>query len=273
MWKKTTDTAQIGNYVYGLAIPVHGTTYIVKYVGQACANNINRCFQHQEEAGRYLQGQGTSNVRKVEMINYYASNGNFEIIILAHQIPLNLLDTMENIYRQLADFGALLFNVYQGDIIFEHNLTNIAYTHNNKLTVQSMVVKPMSVKQIEDLYSNKVYLQSSQVSTILGTQQRILYILNRPGIHPDGYIGWWRLNASNINAVDWVICVGNSGKIEHVFKRADITFCINPDGKKGFFAKELTNHLDLLKAAVNGDPCFDVNGKGWNRYGKAFEYL
>ena len=39
MWNKKTNTEKIGNYVYELAIPVFGSTYTVKYVGQASSSN------------------------------------------------------------------------------------------------------------------------------------------------------------------------------------------------------------------------------------------
>lgn len=70
MWNKKTNTEKIGNYVYGLAIPVFGSTYIVKYVGQASSSNPGKCFQHADEAKKYLKSQTASNVKKVEMINY-----------------------------------------------------------------------------------------------------------------------------------------------------------------------------------------------------------
>ena len=129
MWNKTTDTSKIGNYVYGLAIPVYGSKYIIKYVGQASSSDIDRCFQHEKEAQKYLASRKASNVKKVEMINYFASNGDFEIVILAHQIPKDQLDTMENIYRQMADYGAMLFTINQDEIVYENNLTNIASTY------------------------------------------------------------------------------------------------------------------------------------------------
>lgn len=279
MWNKTTDTGKIGNYVYGLAIPLHGSTYIVKYVGQASSGNIERCFQHGEEAKGYLAGRGTSNVKKVEMINYFASNGDFEIIILAHQVPQDQLDTMENIYRQMADYGALLFTINQNEIAFENNLTNIANTHNNKLTVGSMVVKPMTVKQINNEYAQKVYLQSQDIADKLGSKKDILYVLNHPGIQPDGYIGWWRFGQASLDSVDWIVCVGNNDMIEYVFSVNDIRFETrnyksksgNIVKKKGFKADELYNHIEKLKP-IDGVPCFDVNGKGWNPYGNAFTY-
>lgn len=280
MWKKTTDISKIGNYVYGLAIPVYGSTYIVKYVGQASSGNIERCFQHGEEAKNYLAGRGTSNVKKVEMINYFASNGEFEIVILAHQIPINLLDTMENIYRQMADYGALLFTINQRGMVFENNLTNIAYTHNNKLTAGTMVVKPMTVRQIDVEYANKIYLTSNDIAKKLGTKNKVLYVLNRPGIQDGGYIGWWNFGLANIKASDWIVLVGNNDMIEYVFSIKDIHFetrdFISKSGKtlkkKGFNTSGLKNHIDLLKP-VNGDPCFDVNGKRWNPFGNAFTYL
>lgn len=279
MWNKTTDTSKIGNYVYGLAIPVHGSTYIVKYVGQASSGNIERCFQHGEEAKRYLAGRGTSNVKKVEMINYFASNGDFEIIILSHQIPQNQLDTMENIYRQMADYGALLFTINQNEIVFENNLTNIANTHNNKLTVGSMVVKPMTVKQINIEYARKVFLQSQEIADKLGSK-KTLYVLNRPGIQADGYIGWWSFGQASLDSTEWIVLVGNNDLIEYVFSAKDIVFETKdfPTNsgktvkKKGFKANGLRNHKEKLTPAT-GDACFDVNGKGWNPFGKAYTYL
>lgn len=279
MWNKTTDPSKIGNYVYGLAIPVYGSTYIIKYVGQASSGNINRCFQHGEEAKKYLAGQVVSNVKKVEMINYYASNGDFKIIILAHQVPENQLDTMENIYRQMADYGALLYTINNDGVVFENNLTNIAYTHNNKLTVGAMVVKPMTVKQINMEYARKGYLKSDEIADKLGSKKDILYVLNHPGIQVDGYIGWWRFGQKSLNSVDWIVCVGNNDLIEYVFSANDINFetrdCEGKSGnivkKKGFKADGLINYIDKLKSD-NGDPCFDVNGKGWNPFGNAFTY-
>lgn len=279
MWNKTTDTSKIGNYVYGLAVPVYGSTYIIKYVGQASSGN-NRCFQHREEAKGYLVGRGTSNVKKAEMINYFASNRDLEIVILAHQVPDNQLDTMENIYRQMADYGALLFTINQDEIVYENNLTNIANTHNNKLTVGSMVVKPMTVKQINIKYARKVYLQSQEIADKLGSQKDILYVLNRPGIQADGYIGWWRFGQASLNSIDWIVFVGNNDLIEFVFYAKDIVFetkvFMNDSGKpvkkKGFMAKGLSNHIGKL-TPINGDACFDVNGKGWNPFGKAYTYL
>lgn len=279
MWKKTTDTGKIGNYVYGLAIPIHGSTYIVKYVGQASSGNIGRCFQHEAEAKKYLTGRGTSNVKKVEMINYFASNGEFVIVILAHQIPKDQLDTMENIYRQMADYGALLFTVNQSKIVFENNLTNIAYTHNNKLTAGTMIVKPMTVKQIDDEYANKIYLTSKDIARKLKTNKSVLYVLNRPG-NKGGYIGWWNFGLANIKSCDWIVFVGNNDMIEYVFRIKDIHFetknFSSKSGKtvkkKGFKTNGLINYINKLKS-TKGDPCFDVDGKGWNRFGKAFTYL
>lgn len=273
MWEKTTDTSKIGNYVYGLAIPVFGSTYIIKYVGQASLGNIGRCFQHEEEAKKYLAGRGTSNVKKVEMINYYASNGDFEIVILAHQIPEDQLDTMENIYRQMADYGALLFTINQKEIVFENNLTNIAYTAG------TMVVKPMTIKQINEAYARKVYLESKEIATILGSKKDVLYVLNHLGIQADGYIGWWRFGQASLDSVDWIVCVGNDDLIEYVFSANDISFETrdfksksgNIVKKKGFKAVGLFNYIGKLKS-INGEPCFDVNGKGWNPFGNAFTY-
>ena len=270
MWKKTTDKEKIGNYVYGLAIPVHGSTYIVKYVGQA-SNGNDRCFQHEEEAKKYLAGGGTSNVKKVEMINYYASNGNFKIVILAHKIPTDLLDTMENIYRQMADHGTLLFTISQDEIVFENNLTNIAYTHNNKVKVGEMKVIPMTVMQIENIYANRIYLTSDIIAKKLGTERKVLYALNRPGIRSDDIIGWWRFGKASLASIEWIVLVGNNDMIEYVFYRKDITFIPDVSGdKKGFKTIGLKNHIDKLKQE-NGDPCFDVGGKGWGR--KGFRYL
>lgn len=278
MWNKTTDTSKIGNYVYGLAIPVYGSTYIIKYVGQASSGNINRCFQHGEEAKKYLAGGGTSNVKKVEMINYFASNRDLEIVILAHRVPDNQLDTMENIYRQMADYGALLFTINQDEIVFEENLTNRASTSNNKLTAGTMVVKPMTVEQINKEYGRKVYLKSEEIADKLGSKKDILYVLNRPGIQ-NGYIGWWRFGQASLKSVDWIVCIGNNDLIEYVFSANDISFetrdCPDKSGKivkkKGFKAAGLHNYIDILKP-LDGDPCFDVNGKGWNPYGNAFTY-
>lgn len=275
MWDKKTDTAEIGNYVYGLAIPVYGSTYIVKYVGQASLGNVERCFQHAEEAKKYLMGRGTSNVRKVEMINYFASNGNYEIIILAHKIPGDQLDTMENIYRQLADYGALLFSIKEDEIVFENNLTNIAATHNAKSAVDAdsgtMFVKPKTVKQINRMYANKIFLNSQQIADKLKAKE-ILYVLNRPGIHDDGYIGAWRFNQRRLaNEVEWLVFVGGTGFIEYVFKKEDIKFEVR-DKKVCFYARELTNYVDELRKDIDGEPCFNVNDKGWNPFGNAFAY-
>ncbi len=273
MWNKTTDTSKIGNYVYGLAVPVYGSTYIIKYVGQASSGN-NRCFQHREEAKGYLVGRGTSNVKKAEMINYFASNRDLEIVILAHQVPDNQLDTMENIYRQMADYGALLFTINQDEIVYENNLTNIAYTHG------AMVVKPMTVKQINEAYAQKVYLESVDISGMLDTNKKVLYVLNRPGIQADGYIGWWSFGQASLDSIEWIVFVGNNDLIEFVFFAKDIVFetkvFMNDSGKpvkkKGFMANGLTNHIGKLKP-INGDACFYVNGKGWNPFGKAYTYL
>ena len=281
MWEKTTDTNNIGNYVYGLAIPVYGSTYIVKYVGQASMGNINRCFQHRDEAIKYLAGRGTSNVKKVEMINYFASNGDFEIVILAHQIPTDQLDTMENIYRQLADYGALLFTINQNEIVFENNLTNIAHTHNNKQIVGNMEVKPKTIKQINNDYPKKNYLESNTIKDKLNTKKKILYVLNRPGIQEDGYIGWWRFGQSSLDSIEWIVLVGNNDLIEYVFYKKDITFETKESiannsattiKKKGFKAENLKNYIYKLKQD-DGTPCFDVNGNGWNRFGQAYTYL
>lgn len=278
MWNKTTDTSKIGNYVYGLAVPVYGSTYIIKYVGQASSGN-NRCFQHREEAKGYLVGRGTSNVKKVEMINYFASNRDLEIVILAHQVPDNQLDTMENIYRQMADYGALLFTINQDEIVDENNLTNKASTYNNRLTAGTMVVKPMTVEQINKEYGRKVYLKSEEIADKLGSKKDILYVLNRPGIQADGYIGWWRFGQASLKSVDWIVCIGNNDLIEYVFSANAISFetrdCPDKSGKivkkKGFKAAGLHNYIDILKP-LDGDPCFDVNCKGWNPYGNAFTY-
>lgn len=271
MWKQTTNTGKIGNYVYGLAIPIHGSTYIIKYVGQASSRNINRCFQHEKEAEKYLLGRGTSNVKKVEMINYYASNGNFKIIIFAHMIPDCLLDTMENIYWQLADYGALLFTISQDEVFFENNLTNIANTHNNKPTVGNMVVKPMTVKQIESAYASKIYLKSAYIAQKLGTNSKVLYVLNRPGIQTGGIIGSWPFSNKRLKSIDWIVLVGQNDLIEYVFRIKDINF-IQYGKNKGLRVNGLTNHVGKLKPN-NGVPCFNVNNKGWNRYGRAFTYL
>ena len=280
MWKKTTDLSKIGNYVYGLAIPVFGSTYLIKYVGQASSTNINRCFQHEEEAKKYLAGRGTSNVKKVEMINYFTSNGDFKIVILAHQIPQNQLNTMENIYRQMADYGALLFTISQEEIIIEKNLTNIAYTHNNILTSGNMEVKPMTIKQIESAYANKIYLTSTEIAKKLGTTKKVLYVLNRHGIRTGGIIGWWNFGLASLRSIEWIVLVGKNDLIEYVFELKHIKILTTNHNvksgrtvvKKGFNANGLTNHIAKLKPA-NGDPCFDVNGRGWNRHGNAFTYL
>lgn len=275
MWDKKTDTKEIGNYVYGLAIPIYGSTYIVKYVGQACSSNVGRCFQHVEEAKKYLDKRVASNVKKVEMINYFASNEDFEIIILAHKIPDNQLDTMENIYRQLADYGALLFSIVENEIVFENNLTNIAATHNAKsvddVDSGTMFVKPRTVWQINRMYANKMYLSSQQIAIKLNAKE-ILYVLNRPGIHDDGYIGSWRFNQKRLASdVEWLVFVGRNGFIEYVFKKEDIKFEVR-DKKTRFYARNLTNYVDVLRKDIEGDPCFDVNGKGWNPFGNAFTY-
>lgn len=269
-WKETTDTSMIGNYVYGLAIP-NGSTFIIKYVGQASSENINRCFQHEEEAIKYLEGGRTSNEKKVEMINNYAPNGDFKIVILAHKIPTDLLNTMENIYRQMADHGTMLFNICQDEIVFENNLTNIAYTHNDKKT-EDMEVIPMTVKQIECKYANRIYLSSDEIAVKLNTNCKILYVLNRYGIRNDGNIGWWKFNSKRLESIEWIVFVGKNDVIEYVFKRKDITFISNKDGIKGFKAQGLNNYIDKLKPN-NGNPCFNVNDKGWNPFGRAFTYL
>ena len=274
MWNKKTDTKEIGNYAYGLAIPVYGSTYIVKYVGQASLGNAGRCFQHAEEAKKYLAGRGTSNVKKVEMINYFASNEDFEIVILAHKIPDDQLDTMENVYRQLADYGALLFSINQDRIVFENNLTNIAATHNTRcdaLNDGKMYVKPKTVKEIDELYARKIYLNSQEIAARLKAKE-ILYALNRSGIQSDGYIGAWRFSRKRLaNDVEWLVFVGDNGFIKHVFKKEDIEFA-ERDKKICFYAENLVNHVNELKKGLDGDPCFDVNGKGWNRFGNAFTY-
>ena len=275
MWDKKTDTREIGNYVYGLAIPVYGSTYIVKYVGQASSSNVGRCFQHVEEAKKYLDKRVASNVKKVEMINYFASNEDFEIIVLAHKIPDNMLDTMENIYRQLADHGALLFSIIGNEIAFENNLTNIAATHNTKsvgdVASGTMFVKPRTVKQIGKMYASKIYLSSQQIADKLKAKE-ILYVLNRSGIQDNGYIGAWRFSQSRLsNNVEWLVFVGGNGFIEYVFKKEDIKFEVR-DKKTRFYARNLTNYVDVLRKDIEGEPCFDVNGKGWNPFGNAFTY-
>ena len=222
MWKNTTDTSKIGNYVYGLAIPVFGSTYIVKYVGQASSSNITRCFQHAEEAKKYLAGRGSSNVKKVEMINYFNSNEDLKIVILAHNIPPDgQLNTMENIYRQLADYGALLFTIKEDELVFENNLTNIAATHNDKpsnLLNDNIYVKPRTVKQIDAMYANKRFLNSQQIASKLNAKE-VLFALNRPGIQSDGYIGAWPFNHYYLNNyVEWLVFVGDNGFINYVFK-------------------------------------------------------
>lgn len=273
MWNKTTDTSKIGNYVYGLAIPVYGSKYIIKYVGQASSSDIDRCFQHEKEAQKYLASRKASNVKKVEMINYFASNGDFEIVILAHQIPKDQLDTMENIYRQMADYGAMLFTINQDEIVFENNLTNIAATHNSKsdgnLGTGKMVVKPKTVKQIDDMYARKDFLESDEIAKKLDTQKRVLYVLNRPGIKTDGYIGWWAFGKKSLLSVEWLVFVGEGEFITHVFKKEDICFETR-DGKLGFCARNLRNYINLLDKGNNMSPCFNNNGKKWIQ--KGFTY-
>lgn len=282
LWDKKTDLSKLGNYVYGLAIPAFGSTYIVKYIGQASSSNPNRCFQHQKEAENFLKGKGSSNLAKVEMINYYASYGHYEIIILAHGIPGNLLDTMENIYRRMADSGSLLFAIFNGSIIETKNLTNIASTHNNKQQVGNMVVEPMSVSQIESSYASKIYLSSSEISKALSTSKKVLYLLNRPGIQSD-YIGWWYLNNRSLKNIDWVVCVGNNDLIDYIFDVKSISFITleqidsskngKKEGKKkGFLASSLSNFVFKINSPA-GMPCFDVNGKGWPRRGNARLYM
>lgn len=274
-WNQKTDTSKIGNYVYGLAIPVYGSTYIVKYVGQASSSNITRCFQHAEEAKKYLAGRGTSNVKKVEMINYFASNEDFEIVILAHNIPDGQLNTMENIYRQMADYGALLFSIKENEIVFENNLTNIAATHNDKsynLPNGNIYVKPRTVKQINDMYASKKFLSGHEIASKLNAKE-ILYVLNRPEIQENGYIGNWRFNKHYLaNTVEWLVFVGGNDFITHVFKKEDITFEVDEsDNKLHFYAQNLTNYLDVLKEDSEGDPCFNVNGRKWPQRGFTYQ--
>ena len=104
-------------------------------------------------------------------------------------------------------------------------------------------------------------------------------MLNRPGIQADGYIGWWRFGQASLKSVDWIVCIGNNDLIEYVFSANAISFetrdCPDKSGKivkkKGFKAAGLHNYIDILKP-LDGDPCFDVNCKGWNPYGNAFTY-
>ncbi len=280
-WNNKTDLKQLGNYVYGLAIPSFGSTYIVKYVGQASQSNPSRCFQHQKEAENYLKGKGASNIAKVEMINHFASSGNFEIIILAHQIPNAMLDTMENIYRRLADSGSLLFTINDERILETKNLTNIAGTHNNKQVAQNMKVEPMTVRQIDEEYANKDILRSTDISKALQTSKKILYLLNKPGIQRSGHIGWWTLDSRVLKNIEWVICVGDSEVIDYVYNVNDISFItydtIDPNTKgtkegrkKGFLASGLTNHLNKIWRDATKIPCFDVNGGKWPRTGKTY---
>lgn len=273
MWNKKTNTEKIGNYVYGLAIPVFGSTYIVKYVGQASSSNPGRCFQHSDEAKKYLKSQTASNIKKVEMINYFASNEDFEIVILAHNIPSDQLDTMENTYRQMADFGALLFTIEKDEVVFGHNLTNIAATHNTKSdteeTYGKMDVKPKTTKQIEEMYANKFFLTSEEIANRLGSE-KIIYVLNRPGIQNDGCIGDWRFSESRMNNdVEWLVFVGENDFINHVFKKADIDFKQH-NGKIRFYAENLTNYVFFLKKDIEGEPCFNVDGK-WPQIGFTYQ--
>ena len=272
MWNEKTDTEKIGNYVYGLAIPVYGSTYIVKYVGQASRSNPKRCFQHEEEAKKYLESQTASNVKKVETINYFASNARYEIIILAHNIPEGQLDTMENIYRQMADYGALLFSIEQNKVVFEHNLTNIAATHNAKIDDEigaKMDVKPKTTGQIDELYANKHFYTRQEIASKLGSE-KIIYVLNRPGIQTNNqgveYIGDWSFKERRIkNDVEWMVFVGKNDLIEYVFRREDVKLV--PHGeKKRFCTKGLINHVEVLEKDIDGEPCFNVDGK-WPQRG------
>ena len=164
----------------------------------------------------------------------------------------------------MADYGALLFTIKQDEIVYEHNLTNIAYTHG------TMEVKPMTVKQIDDAYAKKVFLSSKDIAQKLGTNKKVLYVLNRPGIQ-GGYIGWWHFGQRSLDSIEWVVLVGNNDLIQYVFRRSDIQFETR-NKKKGFKANGLENHIGKLKP-VDGDACFDVNGKGWNPFGNAYTYL
>ena len=282
-WDPKTQTSEIGNYVYGLAIPAFGSTYLVKYVGQA-SNGNNRCFQHQIEAQKYLQGQGTSNAAKVDMINYFASHGDYVIIILARKIDPDLLDTMENLYAKLADSGSLLFTIDDDRIVDSNNLTNIANTHNSKQPqLKKMVVKPMTVKQIEEAYGTKKFLSSSEISQALGTNKKVLYVINRPGTKA-GYFGWWGFGKRSLKSTDWIVFIGSNNVITHVFNVNGIKPMtqgqVNPKlqgtpagNKFGFNVTSLTNHLNkltTLPACQNKIPSFDCSGKGFQ---KGFRYL
>lgn len=263
-WKKTTDTSQIGNYIYGLAINEHGHTYTIKYIGQASEGN-NRCFQHEEEAKKYSLGYGTSNEKKVKMINYYISNQEYKIIILAYHIPSELLNTMENIYRTICDYGYITLDIINDEVVNNENLTNIAYTHNNDIT-KTMVEIPMTIKQIENNYTNKIYLTNVEISEKLETKNKVLYVINRGGIRSNGIIGWWNFSDHSLKDIDYIVFTGENEVIEYIFNVKDINFILNKTGKKGFKATNLTNYIDKIKLDT-GIPCFGINCQ------KGFKYL
>lgn len=280
MWNKSVNIQQIGNYVYGLAVPAFGANYIVRYVGQASKNNPNRCFQHLIEAEKYLTTRNASNIAKVEMINYFGAKGQLKIIILAHQIPDDWLDTMENIYRHISDEGSLVFSVENG-VIKSSDLTNIAATHNNKTCVGNMNVVPMTIEEISNLYATKNYLKSVDISQRLKTSKKVLYLLNRPGIQTangQDYIGSWLLSNSGLKDVEWIVFCDGFDEIKYVFKMTDVKICEirtflgllgKDEKKKCFLIDKSKNQLRLL----GNNPYFDVDGKGWSRYGNAKRYL